>query len=387
MLVVDDKLKNSSIKKMCFYFQIVLNSMRKYVPRIHVIEMPIGAGGIMSPNQLMLGPNSLIDSKAPHWTFTFPETAFIAVTTYQNPVVTQLKIENNPFAKGFRDSDRDSRPTGSSNSTGPSATTDGHHLHHSHSRSHHHHRGTPPPSAVATRANASSALSATGGSSDSSSPLSTSGVQQAQVQVSSSGSFIRHSQTPSQLSTGLDIGAADMFAAMHGNGPLTPNTSRSIMANWSGANPSAALGSWAAQQMLEGQAQGQVSMQQQAALGLYSPISPSSTAPLNGLFGQNGLTQAPSPATMFNFGQNTPPGSGTSWNQAGYPVNVSSGSQFAVLGNSSGSSTSSSTCALAAVLPQNGSTASSMMQSVISDPASAFNHLAWADGSAPAFYQ
>jgi len=33
----------------------------------------------------------------------FAETKFLAVTAYQNERVTQLKIDNNPFAKGFRD--------------------------------------------------------------------------------------------------------------------------------------------------------------------------------------------------------------------------------------------------------------------------------------------
>lgn len=44
---------------------------------------------------------------------TFPETDFIAVTAYQNDKVIQLKIDNNPFAKGFRDNggaDRHKRP-------------------------------------------------------------------------------------------------------------------------------------------------------------------------------------------------------------------------------------------------------------------------------------
>ena len=35
--------------------------------------------------------------------FAFPETQFIAVTAYQNTDITQLKIDSNPFAKGFRD--------------------------------------------------------------------------------------------------------------------------------------------------------------------------------------------------------------------------------------------------------------------------------------------
>ena len=33
----------------------------------------------------------------------FKETAFIGVTAYQNEKITQMKIDHNPFAKGFRD--------------------------------------------------------------------------------------------------------------------------------------------------------------------------------------------------------------------------------------------------------------------------------------------
>lgn len=36
-------------------------------------------------------------------TFTFPQMEFMAVTTYQNFRITQLKINYNPFAKGFRE--------------------------------------------------------------------------------------------------------------------------------------------------------------------------------------------------------------------------------------------------------------------------------------------
>ncbi|CAF0955072.1 unnamed protein product [Brachionus calyciflorus] len=61
---------------------MVLNSMHKYIPRIHVC------------------PEN--DSKSVQ-TFTFMETQFIAVTAYQNTDITQLKIDNNPFAKGFRE--------------------------------------------------------------------------------------------------------------------------------------------------------------------------------------------------------------------------------------------------------------------------------------------
>lgn len=43
-------------------------------------------------------------------TFTFPQTEFFAVTAYQNIQITQLKIDYNPFAKGFRDDGLNSRP-------------------------------------------------------------------------------------------------------------------------------------------------------------------------------------------------------------------------------------------------------------------------------------
>ena len=36
-------------------------------------------------------------------TIPIQDTEFVAVTAYQNSRITQLKIDNNPFAKGFRD--------------------------------------------------------------------------------------------------------------------------------------------------------------------------------------------------------------------------------------------------------------------------------------------
>ncbi|KAJ6658225.1 hypothetical protein lerEdw1_001492 [Lerista edwardsae] len=69
---------------------IVLQSLHKYQPRLHVTEAKEGEGDEVHP--------SLCTQ-----TFTFPETQFIAVTAYQNADITQLKIDHNPFAKGFRD--------------------------------------------------------------------------------------------------------------------------------------------------------------------------------------------------------------------------------------------------------------------------------------------
>ncbi|XP_066521248.1 T-box transcription factor TBX21 [Hoplias malabaricus] len=69
---------------------IVLQSLHKYQPRLHIVE--VKEDGTEDP---------FLSSKAQ--TFIFPETQFIAVTAYQNADITQLKIDHNPFAKGFRD--------------------------------------------------------------------------------------------------------------------------------------------------------------------------------------------------------------------------------------------------------------------------------------------
>ncbi|KAI8040910.1 T-box transcription factor TBX6 [Drosophila gunungcola] len=66
---------------------IVLASMHKYQPRLHIIRS----------SELTQLP------WAPQQAFVFPETEFVAVTAYQNDRITKLKIDNNPFAKGFRE--------------------------------------------------------------------------------------------------------------------------------------------------------------------------------------------------------------------------------------------------------------------------------------------
>ncbi|XP_051531267.1 T-box transcription factor TBX6L [Myxocyprinus asiaticus] len=67
---------------------VVLHSMHKYQPRLHIVQSPNPCNPRTSGGYLR---------------FTFPEAAFIAVTAYQNQEITKLKIDNNPFAKGFRD--------------------------------------------------------------------------------------------------------------------------------------------------------------------------------------------------------------------------------------------------------------------------------------------
>ena len=64
--------------------------MHKYHVRIHIVP----ASDLFSL-QFILSNNL-------QKTVTFAETKFYAVTAYQNEWITQLKIDNNPFAKGFR---------------------------------------------------------------------------------------------------------------------------------------------------------------------------------------------------------------------------------------------------------------------------------------------
>lgn len=52
---------------------VILNSMHKYMPRLHIIEVSSRTGD------------------PPHHIFTFPETQFIAVTAYQNTDVSYIR--------------------------------------------------------------------------------------------------------------------------------------------------------------------------------------------------------------------------------------------------------------------------------------------------------
>lgn len=110
------------------FLQVILNSMHKYQPRIHIVKA--------NDEKALTLQQGESDSFSTH---IFPETQFMGVTAYQNqkvsssavatltilmqctdfschichwlpnclflPQITQLKIEYNPFAKGFRGSD------------------------------------------------------------------------------------------------------------------------------------------------------------------------------------------------------------------------------------------------------------------------------------------
>uniref|UniRef100_A0A915Q300 T-box domain-containing protein n=1 Tax=Setaria digitata TaxID=48799 RepID=A0A915Q300_9BILA len=86
------KLTNNEVDKTG---HLILNSMHKYQPRIHVVRRP---------RERPIEQALTIDLHNEHYkTFYFKETQFMAVTAYQNQLITKLKIEKNPFAKGFRD--------------------------------------------------------------------------------------------------------------------------------------------------------------------------------------------------------------------------------------------------------------------------------------------
>uniref|UniRef100_A0AAG5DD64 T-box domain-containing protein n=2 Tax=Anopheles atroparvus TaxID=41427 RepID=A0AAG5DD64_ANOAO len=88
---------------------VVLTSMHKYQPRIHIIRTS-------DPSQIPW---------AAQQAFVFPETEFVAVTAYQNDRITKLKIDNNPFAKGFRETgqSRCKRKMGCNASTSSSSSS------------------------------------------------------------------------------------------------------------------------------------------------------------------------------------------------------------------------------------------------------------------------
>ncbi|XP_063241427.1 T-box transcription factor mls-1-like [Bacillus rossius redtenbacheri] len=66
---------------------IMLMSMHKYLPRVMVARTADVRSALWSPVHVC----------------SFPETEFIAVTAYQNKKITNLKINKNPFARGFRE--------------------------------------------------------------------------------------------------------------------------------------------------------------------------------------------------------------------------------------------------------------------------------------------
>ena len=139
------KLTNNEMDKSG---HIILNSMHKYQPQVHLVELKSPPPTTTTTNHASKPStssshhhqnnhhhhhnhhhtthNHLNNNNNNHHTthnhhqqqqppqvdlgdcrtFVFPETVFTAVTAYQNQLITKMKIDKNPFAKGFRDSSR-----------------------------------------------------------------------------------------------------------------------------------------------------------------------------------------------------------------------------------------------------------------------------------------
>lgn len=64
----------------CFVLQLVLNSMHKYQPRIHIVKRHENS---------MSAPVTNLEMEE-YKTFIYPETIFTAVTAYQNQLVSAV---------------------------------------------------------------------------------------------------------------------------------------------------------------------------------------------------------------------------------------------------------------------------------------------------------
>lgn len=68
------------------FFQVILNSLHRYKIQLHISQTSSQGSVDLSSS----------------FTYAFEETSFVTVTAYQNNQIAQLKINNNPFARGFR---------------------------------------------------------------------------------------------------------------------------------------------------------------------------------------------------------------------------------------------------------------------------------------------
>lgn len=76
---------------------VLLRPMHRYLPQLRIVPYDPDSDRTIALDS----PNVKI--------FSFPQTEFYAVTSYQNPQITQLKIDCNPFAMAFRDNSQSIR--------------------------------------------------------------------------------------------------------------------------------------------------------------------------------------------------------------------------------------------------------------------------------------
>ncbi|CAH8599245.1 unnamed protein product [Schistosoma intercalatum] len=85
------RVKITNTKEIKPYKNMIhVNSMHYYIPRISVVRLMDNQSNYYHPTSKLIG------------SYIIPGTQFYTVTAYQNPDVIRIKINNNPFAKGFR---------------------------------------------------------------------------------------------------------------------------------------------------------------------------------------------------------------------------------------------------------------------------------------------
>ncbi|VDO48905.1 unnamed protein product [Schistosoma margrebowiei] len=85
--------------------QIHVNSMHYYIPRISVVRLNHlmdNQSNYYHPTSNSSGISNQSNQLELIGSYIIPGTQFYTVTAYQNPDVIRIKINNNPFAKGFR---------------------------------------------------------------------------------------------------------------------------------------------------------------------------------------------------------------------------------------------------------------------------------------------
>ena len=112
------KITNNHLDQLGY---LILNSMHKYQPRVHIIKTTGEKDALRMREFDQTSSSGGSDSFSTH---VFEETQFMGVTAYQNQQITQLKIEYNPFAKGFRGCELAGPRRGGQGSSPPPAETD-----------------------------------------------------------------------------------------------------------------------------------------------------------------------------------------------------------------------------------------------------------------------
>ncbi|CAH8597190.1 unnamed protein product [Dicrocoelium dendriticum] len=101
------RVKITNSKEQTKARMIHVHSMRRYIPRFNIFRIAANHGTLPGSRGCMT--ETTIGFQATRTTeleligsYVVPGTQFYTVTAYQNPDVIRVKIDNNPFAKGFR---------------------------------------------------------------------------------------------------------------------------------------------------------------------------------------------------------------------------------------------------------------------------------------------